>query len=404
MTSADTQPVRFPRERAHPLDPPVDYDRMRADGPVVRLRLADDQLGWLVIGQAETRAMLADRRFSAERTPGPVAVREVTPELVEEKTRRGAVTRMDPPEHTRYRRLLNRHFSPSHLTELVPRIEQIAAERLAAMITAGAPADLVSAFAAPMATQVICELLGVSYADREIFWAHARTLMCVDTPRDQLLAHYPVERAFMQRYIDAKRREPGEDLLSALAAPDSGLDDDELTGLGNMLLMAGHEQPTNMIALAVVALLEYPEQFERLCQEPSLIDSAVEELLRYLSILHLGTPRTATEQIELGGQVIQPGELVIAALPAANRDPATYPDPHGLDISRPVTGHVAFGYGIHRCLGQHLTRIELRIALTQLTHRLPTLRLATALDRIPFRDNMFIYGAHELSVAWTESR
>jgi cytochrome P450 len=402
MTQVHIEPVGFPRERENPLDPPGAYDEMRDHGPVVRLRLADGSLGWIVVGHAEARAMLSDPRFSARRTPGPVAIREVAPELVEERTRRGAVTRMDPPEHTRYRRLLSPHFGPRRVAALTHRIEEITATHLDAMIKAGPPVDLVAEFAAPVATQTICELLGISYDDRHVFWAHARTLMFVDTPRERLLAHYPVERAFMQRYIDAKRRAPADDLLSVLVDPAHGLTDDELAGVGTMLLMAGHEQPTNMIALAVLTLLEHPEQLELLRREPERIDSAVEELLRYLSILHLGTPRTPTAPVELGGQVLQPGELVIAALPAANRDPSAYPDPHVFDLGRERHGHLAFGHGIHQCLGQHLTRAELRATLTQLLDRVPTLGLATPVRELRFRHDMFIYGVDELPVTWTD--
>ncbi|MEV0688168.1 cytochrome P450 [Nocardia sp. NPDC050378] len=395
-----TAAVALPRARNHPLDPPAEYDLMRADGPVVRLRLAADRLGWLVIGHAEARAMLSDHRFSAQRTPGPVAVRDVDTRLVQRQSRLGALPRMDPPEHTRYRRLLGRHFSPHRLARLAPRIEQITAEHLDAMITAGPPADLVTAFAAPIATQVICELLGVSYSERRTIWARTSSLLTVDTPPSTLLAQHAAALAFMHRTIEAKRCTTDEDLLGVLVRSDTGMSGDELAGVGNLLLTTGHEEPANMIALAVVALLEHPGQLAQLHHDPTLIDHAIEELLRHQTILHYGLARTATEPIELGGQVIEPGESALAALPAANRDPAVYPNPHVLDLTRTQTGHLAFGHGIHQCLGQHLTRLQLRITLSQLLRRVPTLRLAASIDRIPFRDNMFIYGAHQLPVTW----
>lgn len=393
--------VPLPREREHPLEPPAAYDRLRASGPVVRLRLADDESGWLVLGHAEARSVLSDPRFSARRTPGPVAVRQVDAQLVRRRARLGALPRMDPPEHTRYRRLLGRHFSQRRIAALVPRIERIAAEHLDAMLAAGSPADLVTGFAAPVATQVICEILGVPYEDRHMFWARTAGLLAVDTPHDRLLEHLGDALDFMSHIVTTKRQDPSDDLLSVLVKPATGLTDDELAGLGNLLLTTGHEEPASMIALAVVALLAHPDQLDRLRQNRGLVDPAIEELLRHQTILHFGVARTAIEPIELGGQAIHPGETAVVALPAVNRDPAVYACPHALDITRARSAHLGFGHGIHQCLGQHLARAQLRAVLTLLLDRVPTLELAAPVRRLRFRHDMFVYGVHEVPVAWS---
>jgi cytochrome P450 len=390
--------VPLPLARTDPLDPPDEYDRLRATGPVLRLRLADGRVGWLVVGHSEARAVLADRRFSARRTPGPVAVRQVDRRLVQQRARLGALPRMDPPEHTRYRRLLGGHFSRRRVAALVPRIEEITANHLDRVIEAGPPADLVADFAAPAATQVVCEVLGVPFAARRAIWRRTTAMLTVDTPHDRVLAELADALEFMRDTIQARRHDATGGVLGALAG-DSGLSDDELAGLGNLLLTTGHEEPAAMIGLAVATLLAHPDQLERLRREPELVDSAVEELLRHQTILHFGVARTATERIVLGGREIRPGETVVVALSAANRDPDVHPAPHTLDLSRGAD-HLSFGHGIHQCLGQHLARAQLRATLTQLFTRLPALHPIVPVNRLPFRHDMFVYGVYELPVAW----
>jgi cytochrome P450 len=262
------------------------------------------------------------------------------------------------------------------------------------MARQGPPVDLVEALAQPIPAQVICELLGVPYDDRARFQADALALFRLDLAPEELSAAYAAVHGYVAELVAAKRAAPTDDLLSGLT--ESDLTDEELVNIGFTLLGAGLDTTANMIALSAYALLCHPEQLPALHAEP---DHAVEELLRYLSIIP-GTVRTALEDVELGGQLVRAGESVTVSVPAANRDPAAFADPDTLDLRRRTSQHVAFGHGIHQCLGQQLARVELRVALPALFERLPGLRLAVPPEEVPLRTDMVIYGVHRLPVAW----
>jgi cytochrome P450 len=203
----------------------------------------------------------------------------------------------------------------------------------------------------------------------------------------------------MQGLVRQKQRDPGDDLLSGLVR-DTELTEEELIGIANLLLIAGHETTANMLALGTFALLEHPEEFTKLREHPELAENAVEELLRYLSIIAMGVARHAKEDVEIGGVTIREGETVVVSVPAVNRDESQYPDPHELRVDRPRGHHVAFGHGIHQCLGQQLARVEMTIGFTELVRRLPTLKLAVPAAEVPLRTDMSIYGVHALPVTW----
>ncbi len=212
-------------------------------------------------------------------------------------------------------------------------------------------------------------------------------------------------RAYMFDLIAAKRRRPEDDLLSGLAqreTPEGELTDEELVNIGNLLLIAGHETTANMLALGTLTLLQHPDQLAVLRSDPPLLDQAVEELLRYLSIVQFGVVRTALEDFEVGGRHIRAGEPIIASLASADRDAAQFPDPDVLDLTREYSPHLAFGHGVHQCLGQQLARVEMKAGFRALFERFPTLRLAVPLDQVPMRTDMFVYGVHELPVTWGE--
>ena len=336
-------------------------------------------------------------------------IRELPPEAKELlRVRPGQFIRMDAPEHPRYRRLLTGQFTVRRMNALRPRIEQIVADHLDAMAEMARPVDLVQNFALPVPSLVICELLGVPYADRALFQRLSKALLSIATDGATLVQVRNELCEYMLGLVQAKRREPGDDVLSGLIArqddPDGVLSDEELVGIGNLLLVAGHETTANMLALGTLALLEHPDQLEGLRAEPSMIDQAVEELLRYLTIIQFGLVRTTTEDVEVGGQCIHAGEPIVASLASANRDPKHFPDPDVLDLSRAYSPHLAFGHGSHQCLGQQLARVEMKVGFTALLERFPSLRLAVPLEQVRMRNDMFIYGVHELPVTWDDEQ
>jgi cytochrome P450 len=407
VAAGDAAAAPLPTVRGCPFDPPAEYKRLQDEEPVSRLVLPGRSPGWLLSRYEDVRTLLADPRTSSRRgfwlnpIPQPPEARELP------RVRPGQFLRLDPPEHTRYRRLLTGQFTVRRMNALVPRIEQIVADHLdamAKMADISQPVDLVENFALPVPSLVICELLGVPYADRALFQHLSRTLFTLTADGSTLLQTRRELYGYMLGLVRAKRLQPGDDLLSGLIAreddPEGTLSDEELVHIGNLLLIAGHETTANMLAVGTLALLEHPEQLAALRADPSLIDQAVEELLRYLTIVQFGLMRDATEDFEVGGQCIRAGEPVVASLAAANRDPQQFPDPDVLDLSRQYSPHLAFGHGIHQCLGQQLARIEMRVGFTALLERFPSLRLAVPLDQIRMRDDAFVYGVHELPVTW----
>lgn len=403
MSSAQPTAVALPTRHAGPFDPPEEYAYLREHDPVARLTLPDGKTGWLLTRHADVRAMLADERFSSDRSRVSSPVRRFRFRPEEMRLRPGMFINMDAPEHTRYRRMLTRYFTVRRMRALGPRIEEIVAERLDAMERGGPPVDLVRAFALPIPSLVICELLGVPYADRDRFQQWTSTMLRLDADDGTLLTARDALFRYMRDLVSAKREHPDDALLSNLItadAPDAPPTDEELTGIGLLLLVAGHETTANMLALGAYALLSHPDQLRALRERPEDIERAVEELLRYLTIVHFGLVRVAREDVEIAGRHIRAGETVIAALAAANRDPGQFPRPDELDLTREPSQHVAFGHGIHQCLGQQLARVEMQIAFPALLRRFPALRLAVPPERIPMREDMFIYGVHELPLTW----
>ncbi|OXM61993.1 MULTISPECIES: cytochrome P450 [Amycolatopsis] len=378
-----------------PFDPPAELGEIRARQPLVRMEYPDGHRGWLVTGHAQARTVLGDSRFTSRyelmHFPLPGIPADVPPAPV------GDLTGIDAPEHTRYRKLLAGKFTVRRMRQLTERVEEVAAEHLDAMAQHGPSVDLVQAYAHPVPAVMICELLGVPYADREFFQRQVAGQMDPKTtPEEQYAAHAALQD-YLRELVRAKRAESTDDVLGDLTTSD--LTDEELSGIGAFLLGAGLDTTANMIALGTFALLSHPAQLAALRDDPGLVDSAVEELLRYLTIAHTGV-RAALEDVELDGQVIKAGESVTIAAHAANRDPERFPDPDTLDLRRHAAGHLAFGHGIHQCLGQQLARVEMRVAIPALVTRFPTLRLAVPPEEVPLRHDETIYGVRRLPVTW----
>ncbi|MGR6917547.1 cytochrome P450 [[Actinomadura] parvosata] len=401
FTNASHPPLaELPLTRAPgcPFDPPPELAEVREQAPITRLTFPDGHEGWLVTGHALARAVLGDQRFSSRPElmhyplPG-VASGEMPPGAV------GDLTAIDAPEHTRFRKLLIGKFTVRRMSLLAERVEQITAAQLDVLAEHGPPADLVRLFAQPVPAQMICELLGVPYADRETFQRHAAVLSGGEHSGEEQHAAFAALGEYLHGLVLAKRARPTDDLLGDLTGTD--LSDEELAGVGAFLLGAGLDTTANMIALGTFALLSHPGQLAALRAEPGLADRAVEELLRYLSIAHTGQ-RAALEDVELGGHLVRAGETVVVSVQAANRDPARFADPDVLDLRRPATGHLSFGHGVHQCLGQQLARVELRVAIPALIGRFPTLRLAVPAGEVPLRGGLDIYGAERLPVTWDD--
>ncbi len=357
-------------------------------------------MGWLATGYSAVRSILGDPRFSSRyelmHYPFPGGPEGPLPPAPV-----GDMTGMDAPEHTRFRRLLIGKFTVRRMRQLSERVEEITVEHLDAMERRGPGADLVEAFARPLPALMICELLGVPYADRERFQDHAHTIMSMDATPEERHAAFVGFLEYMAELVAAKRAAPSDDLLGDLAN-DSDLTDEELTGIGGFLLAAGLDTTANMIAHGTFALLSNPAQAEALRTDPDLAPQAVEELMRYLTVAPTGV-RSALEDVELEGRIIKAGESVTVSLEAANRDPERFPDPDVLDLRRKATGHLGFGHGIHQCLGQQLARVEMTVALPALLRRFPTLRLDVPAEEVPLRTNMNVYGVHRLPVTWDAS-
>ncbi|MFI8325553.1 cytochrome P450 [Streptomyces sp. NPDC085529] len=377
-----------------PFDPPAELVEARGHGPIVRLTHPGGMPGWLITGYDLVRSVLADPRFSSRKDLLNVVDFEIPPAPP------GEFLLMDDPEHSRYRKPLVGKFTVRRMRLLTERIEQVTAECLDAMAAAGSSADLVTAFAKPIPTIVICEILGVPYEDRASFQQQIDAFMGGEVSDEELIAAYTATQEYLARLVAAKRAHPTDDVLSELT--DSDLTDEELKGISLILLAAGFDTTANMLALGTYALLRHPEQLAALREDPSLIDGAVEELLRYLSVAKTFM-RTALEDVEVGGQIVEAGTTVVLSYNTANRDPERFTDPDVLDVRRPFDGHLAFSHGIHQCLGQQLARIEMRVAFRALLDRFPSLRLDVPAEEVPLRpETADIYGVKSLPVAWDE--
>jgi len=325
------------------------------------------------------------------------------PDMLSNLQERGPIWPLAFPDHTRYRRMLLRWFSPQRMRQIAPRIERIVADRLDGMARAGqdgSPVDLVSRWALPIPSLVICELLGVPGEDRDTFTAETDVMVDLASSAEEVAAAQGRVVGHFGRLIERRRHAPADDLISGLIA-EGQLDDEELRNISTLLLFAGFETTAQMLAVGTFALLCNPEQGAALRNGDSrLAANAVEELLRYVTIIQFGIVRAALEDVEIDGTVVRAGEVVNLCLPVANRDPEQFAAPDVLDVRGSAAGHLAFGHGIHLCLGAALARLELRIALPALLRRFPALRMAVPADQVPIRTDATVYGLQRLPVTW----
>jgi oxidation protein CepF len=391
MPSIPSTLVYAQRDR---FDPPAELSRLRATEPLSRLPAGggpDRDSPWLATSYQVVREILGDAaRFSTDQRFGARQQRQAP----------GNLLTCDPPEHTRLRKALTPEFTMQRIRRLAPRVESIVAGRLDLIERAGPPADLISEFARPVPLAVLCELLGVPRDDRADFARRLRAHL------DRGQRATPGARTSLHSYLAGlvarQRRQPDEDFLGMLVREHgTELSDAELTGISFLLLLAGLDNVAGMIGLGTLLLLEHPGQLALLRDQPGLADQGVEEMLRYLSVTHAPTPRVAVQEVSVAGQTVAAGERVICSIPAANRDAELGPALDRFDITRPPVPHVAFGHGIHHCLGAPLARLELRIALPALLRRFPGLRLAVPPAEVRFRPLTPAYGVRALPVTWS---
>ncbi|MEU9382060.1 cytochrome P450 [Streptomyces sp. NPDC048279] len=377
------------------------YRTLRREGPVRPVELPTGKTGWLVTRYADVKQALAETQLSKGGMISPVGFAEISGAARANLTRH--MLTVDPPDHTRLRRLISSAFTTGRVDKLRPRIERIADELLD-NLTGREEIDVVNEFAFSLALTVICELIGVPIADREKFRTWSNTIVAGIGARDQLADAMTSMLGYLQDLIEQKRREPADDLVSALIkAGEEGdkLTPEEVSSTIFLLLIAGHETTVNLIGNGVLLLLSEPAVWATLRAEPDHLPAAIEEILRFETPVHLASYRVAKEEVEIGGQTIPAGAPVLVSVLSANRDEATFPGADRFDIHRTSNPHVAFGYGIHYCLGAPLARLEGEVALGRLMSRYPHMSLAQSSETVGWRPSPLIHGLKSLRVNLT---
>ncbi|MCM6777040.1 cytochrome P450 [Nocardia sp. CDC159] len=399
--TANTEARRYPFGEPVRLDMHPLYAKLRREEPISRVRLPYGGEGWLVTRYDEVKQVLADQRFSRAVTVD----REDIPRMTPTPARPDSLLSMDPPEHTRLRKLVAKAFTGRRVEQLRPLVHRIVDELLDRLQHCRPPADLIASFALPLPVTVICDMLGVPTRDQHRFREFSDAVLSTSAhTREQIdAAQLELER-YLAELVAQRRERPTDDLLGALVAArddEDRLTEDELVNLGITLLVAGHETTANQIANFTYLLLTHREQWELLRDNPDRVPGAVEELLRYVQLgSGGGFARVATEDVELAGVTVRAGEAVFADTQAANRDDAVFDDAETLNLLREHNPHITFGHGAHHCLGARLARIELQIALAALLRRLPSLRLAVPPEEVPWKSGLLVRGPKQLLVSW----
>lgn len=392
----------MPRAAGCPLDPAPGLAALQAQAPLVRVRLWDGSTPWLVTRHAEHCALLADRRVSADWTRAGYPFFNQYSRDHHKEAR--FLTVMDDPEHIRLRRMISQPFTFRTVERLRPTVQQIVDDHIDALLAGPKPADFVTRFALPVPTIVICRKLGVPYEDHDFFQSAIATVTSRNIP-DEVVAQFEGDLyRYLVQLIERKLDDPDDDLLSQLATErlaTGQLSRHDLVMLVLFLLISGHETTASMIALGTLALLWNPGQIAVLRDaDDSGVAAAVDELLRYLTTVQPGRRRVATEDIEIAGQVIRAGEGLVLPEEIGNRDETVFPDAGVLDLRRDARQQLAFGFGVHQCIGQTMARMELQVVLATLFRRIKTLRLAVDFDDVPFMDDGIGYGVDEMTVTW----
>jgi cytochrome P450 len=387
----------FPVPRSDPFAPPLAYQA----GPLRRIALSYGGEAWLVTGFTAARTVLAD---SAGFSSDPTRQGYPTFPLTSKRSIPGHFLSMDPPQHTRLRQLVVPDFSAAHVKKLQPRMAAAAAHLVDALVDTGSPADLVATVAVPLPALSASELLGTPLADREFFLSSARNLQVHDATVAQRVVAAGRLKQYLEGLVATKRNSTDDDLLGRLARTldeDGAFSAEELVGVATLVIVAGLETTAGLVALTMLSLLRDPRQGDIVRSDPDRwAGPAVSEALRYWTLAQHGVARVATRDVEVEGQMIRQGDAVVVHLATANRDPEIYADPNSFDATRDTRSQLAFGHGVHRCLGSFVAQSQAQLAVAELVRRLPRLRLAEPEREPSFLAHMLIYGLRDLPVAW----
>ena len=395
----------FPFKRSA-FAPPAEYAAFRATAPVARIRMADGALGWLITRHDLVRQVLSDSRFSTNPlTPGYPALTLGRVELLKAEIPQTFI-RMDPPKHGEVRRMFTREFTFARINEMRPRVEAIVEEHLDLLSARGEPIDFFAEFAVPFPTTVTSDFLGIPKEDHLFFQERSRTRVAIDLGPEAPIDAVRQMRARVNEILVERMSgyEDRSDLIGRMLADHvlpGHMTRDEAAATLELLMMAGHETTANMLTLGLLSMLLEPAGLGTLAGDEAAIRNAVEEMLRFHSIVQYNGLRVALDDCEVGGVTIRKGEGVLALIAAANRDPGIFPDPDCFDPSRDATGHVGFSYGPHLCLGQGLARLEMRVAFARLADRFPNMHLAVPVEELVFRYGSLVHGVDALPVAWS---
>jgi cytochrome P450 len=392
-------------KRACPMHPPAAYARLRVEEPISKVTLWDGSTAWIITRHREVRQALGDDRFSA------VVYRPDFPKLSPTKDALYAhepptFFRMDPPEHGVYRSMLAGQFAFGATNAFRPRIQAIVDGLIDDMLAKGPPVDFIKAFASPLPSIVITEMLGVPYEDHAYFEQRTQARLDIRSKQETVLQAGREMLAYLDRLLTQREQDPGqgEDMLSRLVIEQirpGHLTHEQAVPMAELMLRGGHETTASQIAMGLLTLFQHPDQLRLVQDDRSLVKTAVEEMLRFNTIVQFVGARVALADVEIGGQLIRKGEGIYALISSANRDDTRFPEPDRFDVTRKMNPHLSFGFGTHGCIGQLLARAELQIAFTSLLQRLPGLALAIPLDEVGYKSEFFVYGPHSLPITWT---
>jgi cytochrome P450 len=382
------------------LEPPPALAELRETEPVTRVRLWDGSSAWLATRYHDVRALLRSRALTSDTSREDFPQSSAT--AVSQRGGQKSFVRMDPPKHDQHRLMLTADFTVRHVRELRPYLDDLLDKVFDQMEASDGPVDLVRVLAQPVPANVITQLLDLPPEDSDFFLDRVNTWMSLDSTPEESSKAAADALDYFDKLIDIRLENLGEDLVSRLIRDHllpGGLTRPELQHMLHLVLIGGFDTTANMIALGTLVFLEHPDQLAAVVADPELVPKAVEELLRYLSVAHHVAFRQAIDEVEIGGKCIHAGDGVIAPVIAANHDPDVFPDPGAFDVHRDAREHLAFGFGVHQCLGQALARVELQAVFSRLFQRFPTLRLACDMEDLRFK-NALIYGVEELPVTW----
>jgi cytochrome P450 len=397
-------PLSFPlpRPRGRPFDPPTELMRLQVDQPAARIRLWSGNDAWLFTRYEDVRKVLSDPSFSSDaRHPN---FPHESPGLVAHRKHERMLITMDPPEHTHLRRVLARSFLLRQLELMRPRIQEIADELIDDLDQAKQPADLITGYALPLPGLAVSGFLGVPPEDRHFFTSLVERIADMSISHDESRAANSEFSDYIRRLLDRKETEPGEDVITSLLKEHKAngtLTREDVVANVRLILVAAFESTADQIALGVLLLLHHADQRAKLEANFGLIETAVEEILRFGTIDQYGRRRVAVVDVEVGGQLVRAGDGVVVSQSTANRDESVFANGNEFDITREeARSHVAFSYGVHQCLGQALARIELQVAFKTLFQRVATLRLAVPIEQLSFKHGQALYGVDTLPVVW----